>query len=94
MEKFDRQKQHDLLNLLLELHPLEPTPTEHQQMVALFGDDLSLASNLIYLEEHRLVTPSVDISRNEPFFHLNKLRITEKGIDFLANDGGLGAILK
>ncbi|CAK8736478.1 hypothetical protein SODG_000599 [Sodalis praecaptivus] len=93
MEKFDRQKQHDLLNFLFDLHPLEPEHTHHQQMVALFGDELSLASNLIYLEEHQLVTQSIDISRNEPFFSLNKLRITAKGIDFLANDGGLGAIL-
>lgn len=93
MLKFDRQKQYDLLKLLLDLHPVEPSHEEFRQMVALFENQLTLASNLIYLQEHRLVTAAVDMTRNEPFFYLNKLRITEKGIDFLENDGGLSAIL-
>ena len=47
-----------------------------------------LGANVAYLEEHGLVDAKWDGNRS-----VGKVQITAKGLDFLADDGGLSAIL-
>jgi len=49
--------------------------------------------NLIYLDEHGLVETKQIQFMNEAHPRVSVARITAKGLDFLQDDGGLGAIL-
>ncbi|WP_083004824.1 hypothetical protein [Halomonas sp. GT] len=98
MKHLDRGSQRDLLNQLAERYP---EPADH------FFDQTDLhhpdSVNLHYLEGHGLV----ELGRSDPFslrhtygerkFNGNKpngsVRITEAGMDFIQDDGGLSAIL-
>jgi hypothetical protein len=52
----------------------------------------AIHANLLYLEEHGLCESS--LSRNMVgFSYIGGARITARGLDFLADDGGLSAIL-
>lgn len=59
----------------------------------------AIYANLFYLQSHKLLEPnSIHLSigfgaPNNNHFTLNYTRLTEKGADFLADDGGLSAIL-
>ena len=51
--------------------------------------------NLFYLEEHGLLTGQshMNKSRDNAGLQMSRATITSKGLDFLEDDGGLGAIL-
>ena len=67
-----------------------------------FGDELDkmnddergvFGANLYYLKEHELVSPqSIKISLDN-IYTLGPTKLTAKGADFIADDGGLSAIL-
>ena len=82
-----RDKQRELLLQLREVYPgsasFRPEPDETVQ---------ELAANLMYLEEHGLCDSGVRVGIDGHIM-LNPSRITAAGIDFLAEDGGLSAIL-
>ena len=61
------------------------TGNESNQREAIF--------DLAYLREHGLVSYSEKEAYNQTQTPLSGIRITAKGLDFLAEDGGLGAIL-
>lgn len=80
----DRALQRKILEVLSTQYPhawcVDPRET--------FPDSNAYSVNIHYLAEHGLLTSSgLPVQRLEP-------KITAKGIDFLADDGGLGAILE
>lgn len=84
--KLDRDLQKTLLTKLAEAYP-ESTNVDsvHEP-----GDPVTI--NLWYLEEHGLVECIKHQFMNDPPL-VSAARITNKGLDFLADDGGLTAIL-
>lgn len=56
-------------------------------------DELKIFANLGYLAKHRLIESDPYTESVDGFFSLNIIRITHRGLDFLADDGGLSAIL-
>lgn len=54
-------------------------------------DNVSVTRNLVYLHEHRLV--EVDLSEGMYAAYATDAKITARGLDFLAEDGGLTAVL-
>ena len=88
---FDRQKQKILLEDLLASYP-STMKTSHLNATSLEMDEAELVRNLVYLKEHGLVnlTSHENLSGN---VRVAAVKITAKGIDFLQDDGGLGAIL-
>jgi hypothetical protein len=81
-----REKQRELLLQLQELYPASGTFQCEDDERRL------LAANLMYLEEHNLCESGVEVGL-DGHIHLNPSRITAAGIDFLADDGGLSAVL-
>ena len=73
--------------MLKEFYPAH-TPHFTQQ----FESDPDFISNLHYLKGHGLLT-GVEVKTSIPP-HLLNIRITEDGLDFLEDDGGIGAILR
>ncbi len=91
--KIDRTIQREILEFLADAHPEKPRDmSEHLR------DKYSkpqLIANCVYLEGHGLIksgyrqTPTT----NATWLNQYPFEITSAGIDFLADDGGLGAIL-
>ncbi|WP_166883008.1 hypothetical protein [Pantoea sp. Cy-639] len=50
-------------------------------------------ANLIYMQEHGLVESGIEFSGLSGAKTLTQAKITAKGLDFLEDDGGMGAIL-
>jgi hypothetical protein len=69
-----------------EVYPLRSDypETEHSEA--------ELMGNLLYLEEHGLVDAGIQISLDNHFGTYG-FKATAKGLDFIADDGGLSAIL-
>lgn len=86
-ELLDRNIQHDLLRAMQDTYP---TPTSAETLQPLAPGN-ALRVNLSYLEEHGLL----DIKGYSTFDgdHIASARINARGLGFLADDGGLGAIL-
>lgn len=87
-EFLDRGQQRKLLLELRDDHP-------HPKHYALKGDEAGRreAVNLHYLIEHGLVEGKLEFSGTGDRSARCRARLTHKGLDFLADDGGLGAIL-
>jgi hypothetical protein len=87
-EFLDRARQ---LQLLLELRDAYP----HLVFYTAGGDEAGRREsvNLHYLLEHGLIDGKVQFSGTGDKSARWQVRITHKGLDFLADDGGLGAIL-
>ena len=89
MEKLDRGLQHLIPLRLAAEYPAQCTPED----LGFPQNDTAWSVNLHYLAEHGLVeiTASQELKRGPPAVVL--ARATARGLDFLQNDGGLGAIL-
>ena len=87
----DRQLQYKILNITAECYPRNI----HHELDELFKgvSDQKIAANLCYLSEHKLIKDKPIMYSVDGFLSLNTVCITHKGLDFLADDGGLGAIL-
>lgn len=82
----NRGRQLEILNALADAYPRYVTSKE------LPGDKDEVNINLHYLIEHRLVSGTIaDFMSGERF--VPAAVITASGLDFLADDGGLSAIL-
>ncbi|WP_370556435.1 hypothetical protein NMD86_06485 [Edwardsiella tarda] len=94
MDKFNREIQKKLLEYLYEATPNNIDEDKFSEIKTDFGSEDYTIANLLYLSQHGLITKCV----TEEFYgwniNLSKLRITHDGIDFLRDDGGLGAILR
>ncbi|MDA3509284.1 hypothetical protein MJ004_12875 [Acinetobacter junii] len=89
--RLDREWQNIILQHAAESYPedldLEALPS------SIDVSDIKFYANLQYLEDHKLIEPdSYGISLDNIYF-VEFIKITAKGLDFLANDGGLSAIL-
>ena len=88
MENLDREYQFQILRAAAEVFP-QPLFV-HGDLVGRNGSDIEL--NCAYLEEHDLIRLTWVGSENSGRVVLSVL-ITAVGMDYLANDGGLPAIL-
>lgn len=88
MEKLNRDLQRALLTRLGEQYPRQCDPSE----LGFDGDEPEWIVNILYLSEHGLVDSTSDemLGRGH---RVHLAGITAKGLDFLQDDGGLGAIL-
>ncbi|MDG3555299.1 hypothetical protein P7L54_04960 [Acinetobacter bereziniae] len=87
----DRELQRQILQIASTVYP-RPVGDELDELYEPL-DDLKLAANLKYLEQHRLISPnSLSISM-DGMFSFGPVLITHTGMDFLADDGGLSSIL-
>lgn len=87
-ELLDRHYQREILTTLQNVYPhtadIEGTWGEQ--------NDNRLLVNLSYLSEHGLVD-FITATSISGYILMISAKVTAKGMDFLANDGGLGAIL-
>ena len=82
----DRSKQLAMLNSLATVYPRYTTE--------IFDAEVSEAdlANLWYLKEQGLVEGGLEMSITQAYL-FDGVKITAKGLDFLADDGGISAIL-
>lgn len=83
------------LNRELQLKMLETLAAVYPRYTVELGVEQvteDVLANLWYLEEQGLVAGSLEMSVSQAFI-FQGARITAKGLDFLADDGGLSAIL-
>nr|WP_313378958.1 hypothetical protein [Moraxella sp.] len=87
----DRDLQNRILTDLSNVYPKWADITDideyYQQL-----DDRTLIANLKYLAQNELITECIDIT-TDGMYILQPTEITHTGLDFLADDGGLRAIL-
>lgn len=87
----DRELQRQILQIASTVYPRSVGNELDELYESL--EDQKLAANLKYLEQHRLINPtSVSVS-TDGIFSFGPVLITHTGMDFLADDGGLSAIL-
>ena len=90
--KLDRQLQYEILNILSEAYP--SATTQVMNRVIELADEDKIIANLVYLESHGLLISGLsNYSGGDPIINSALLAITHRGMDFLADDGGLSAIL-
>jgi len=94
MDKFDRVTQNKLLKVLSESHPRTFSKKYAAEFQNDFGGVDNFISNLIYLSGHNLIDVEIGLSLDGKVFIKKPPIITHDGIDFIRDDGGLGAILK
>lgn len=91
----DRQFQFDILEKIAKEYPF----TWQHNLKSESDEYIKLAKNLHYLKGHELISESSTLIRDNQsgqgggILLINKPKITEKGLDFLQDDGGLSAIL-
>ncbi|HAV4582172.1 TPA: hypothetical protein JIS19_08330 [Acinetobacter baumannii] len=98
MMLLDRQLQLELMSKMAEVYP---SSYDFSDQIKNSNEDQLKRSyaNLYYLQSHELLEPKSIHLRFElggsgsRLFTLGLPRLTEKGADFMANDGGLSAIL-
>lgn len=83
--QLNRERQREMLEKLATIYPSYSTDCIAQ-------DSESDLANLYYLQEHGLVNAALDRTLSGAFIFSGAI-ITAKGLDFLADDGGLSAIL-
>lgn len=88
-ELLDRQFQRQILRVVANDYP------SATDIASTFGPQVnnSLKVNLAYLREHGLVEFNVNSNEDDQFPLPLETVVTAKGLDFLADDGGLSAIL-
>lgn len=96
MDKFDRDLQREMLSILVNAYPEQPTMLDLKSELIDNTDPKVLKANIHYLAEHKLImimnsAPSLAPVKASWFFYTAVA--TSKGIDFMLNDGGLSAIL-
>lgn len=92
MDKFDRTTQRKLLQLLYDVYPNELTSSQMKDIDSYFSEQENRDANLLYLEQQQLIRSGLKPDA-VGYSLVNRPHITHKGIDFIREDGGLGAIL-
>lgn len=87
-EKLNRSLQRTILERLSADYPADTDMEEAFDLT-----DSAVAVNAHYLQEHGLIVAQWVPDGVDYKDHLTDARITARGLDFLADDGGLGAIL-
>ena len=86
--EFDRQLQHNVLRALAEVYPDSLLVSS----LPGFSNDRQFMGTLFYLQEHGLIVGG-DIRQPGQCRSMVDTQITKIGLDFLADDGGLQAML-
>lgn len=91
--KIDRTIQREILEFLAEAHPEKPRDMS-EYLLDKYSEE-QLIANCVYLDGHGLIKSGYRQmqSANATWLKQFPFEITSAGIDFLADDGGLGAIL-
>lgn len=90
--KLDRELQLEILKALEEAHP-DGLDTEFaDRLIATHAAD-KVISNLIYLEGHDLQRAGIIHALSSRMWNFKATEISSRGRDFIADDGGLSAIL-
>jgi hypothetical protein len=90
--KIDRTIQREILEFLADAHP--DTPTDMSEYLRGKYKERELIANCVYLEGHGLIKSGYRQSNSRMVWNAEfRFEITSAGIDFLTDDGGLGAIL-
>ena len=97
--KYDRVLQLEILNALIDCAPNALSDQTEAELRQQFDDYDHFVACMLYLEMHGLISSpfikSTSLGEgNRFYFDQHSCFITEKGIDFILDDGGLGAILK
>ncbi|MEK6788489.1 MAG: hypothetical protein AABY68_06020 [Pseudomonadota bacterium] len=87
-----RQLQREILTKLANANPDSVSEAEFTNDLDEEGTN-KLIANMLYLEEHGLISSGIKQIHQNHFTWSGYPRITAKGLDFLADDGGLTAIL-
>ncbi|WP_315384742.1 hypothetical protein [Microvirgula aerodenitrificans] len=92
--KLDRALQRQILEDLAEIFPDYMDMALYREKYLPLGDPI-FAANIIYLEMHGLMVGGsiTHAFSGEFMINLSKVQISHKGLDFVQDDGGLGAIL-
>lgn len=93
MDKFPRDKQNELLMFLYDKFPNNITNAEYKNLTNLFGSTDNFVANVWYLSKHGLVENCIQWGADDKIIYYQNLKITEKGVDFIRDDGGLSSIL-
>jgi len=86
--EFDRELQHNVLRALAEVYPDSLLVSS----LPGFSNDRKFMGTLFYLQEHGLIAGG-DIREPGQCRSMVDTQITKSGLDFLADDGGLQAML-
>lgn len=89
--KLNRELQRKILSVLTECFPQDPPPNFLHTLRAEYGED-ETDGNLMYLEMHGLVSFKLTHFVSGAY-SIDYVKPTEKAFDFLAEDGGLSAVL-
>ncbi|OOW13393.1 MULTISPECIES: hypothetical protein [Acinetobacter] len=91
----DRQLQYEILRLSSEHYPdsIDDNDFPDDMETSSEGTNRKLFANLKYLEEYGLIKSGSFDTTLEGDYFIQSITITNKGLDLLADDGGLGAIL-
>ncbi|NWC92650.1 MULTISPECIES: hypothetical protein [unclassified Pseudomonas] len=91
--KLDREFQRRILEACSEAYPGFISDESWNELTDQV-DEQTLGANFVYLYQHGLMEKAVDIGVDGHYsFNLGGMRCTQNGMDFLADDGGLGAVL-
>lgn len=85
----NREFQHDILLYLKDCYFVRSI--RGGELEKKFG--VEVHPHLFYLQEHGLISASTITSSETPCKRMDSVELTAKGLDFLADDGGLSAIL-
>ncbi|MBF0035855.1 hypothetical protein HAX39_25250 [Citrobacter freundii] len=95
MDKFDRNRQRELLQAMYDAYPNELPDDAINALKDKFIDNETMAANLIYLQDHEMIKSAVRrMASGDYSVTLFIAELTEKGIDFVRDDGGLTAEFK
>lgn len=84
--KLDRARQLEILNALSEIYPKYADGRSFEELK---NEDVA---NIWYLKEQGLIEGGIDMSISQSLI-FQSAKITARGMDFLADDGGISAIL-
>lgn len=88
-ERLERALQRQLLEFLAEVYPI---PASFENSERFDGKSRDVLVNIHYLHQHGLVEARF-AKYVDGTMEVGNAEITHRGLDFLADDGGLGAIL-
>lgn len=90
--EIDRVLMLKILEYLASIAERETLWPDYQQLLSFTdGNEPVLAAMLLYLEKQRHLVSGITMCGDEPMVSTPKMKITEKGLDFLQKDGGLTA---
>ncbi|MGA9219671.1 MAG: hypothetical protein WBZ57_00605, partial [Pseudomonas graminis] len=91
--KLDRNLQRKILTRLADAYPHGLSNQEFDELVESV-EEQTVDANIHYLAQHGLIGDCLSFAMSgEIMINLGKLVCTAQGMDFLADDGGVGAIL-